>query len=49
VQGVRRYPTFFAMLEAESLDKVLPGVESGEEGTEYPSYRQRRGIGLCIY
>ncbi|QCE09103.1 uncharacterized protein LOC114183748 [Vigna unguiculata] len=34
VQGVRRYPTFFAMLEAESLDKVLPGVESGEEGVK---------------
>ncbi|KAG4955509.1 hypothetical protein JHK84_041490 [Glycine max] len=32
VQGVRRYPTFFAMLEAESLGKVLPGVESSEEG-----------------
>ncbi|BAT91756.1 hypothetical protein VIGAN_07037900 [Vigna angularis var. angularis] len=34
VQGVRRYPTFFAMLEAESLGKVLPGVESGEEGVK---------------
>ncbi|RDY03807.1 hypothetical protein CR513_12563, partial [Mucuna pruriens] len=34
VQGVRWYPTFFAMLEAESLGKVLPGVESGEEGVE---------------
>jgi len=26
------------MLEAESLGKVLPGVESAEEGTEYPYY-----------
>ncbi|XP_006597055.1 uncharacterized protein [Glycine max] len=34
VQGVRRYPTFFAMLEAESLGKVLPGVESSEEGVK---------------
>jgi len=37
------------MLEAENLGKVLPGVESVEEGTEYPYYRQRSGIGLCIY
>ncbi|XP_022631920.1 uncharacterized protein LOC106778442 isoform X2 [Vigna radiata var. radiata] len=34
VQGVRRYPTFFSMLEAEGLGKVLPGVESGEEGVK---------------
>ncbi|ESW22447.1 hypothetical protein PHAVU_005G154600 [Phaseolus vulgaris] len=34
VQGVRRYPTFLAMLEAESLGKVLPGVESAEEGVK---------------
>ncbi|KAJ1424490.1 PUA-like superfamily [Sesbania bispinosa] len=34
VQGVRWYPSFFDMLEAESLEKVLPGVESVEEGVK---------------
>ncbi|OIW03756.1 hypothetical protein TanjilG_30032 [Lupinus angustifolius] len=34
VQGIRRYPTFSDMLEAEKLEKVLPGVESVEEGLE---------------
>ncbi|KAK7272004.1 hypothetical protein RJT34_28326 [Clitoria ternatea] len=34
VLGVRRYPTFFDMLEAETLGKVLPGVESVEEGVK---------------
>lgn len=34
VQGVRRYPTFFSMLEAETLGKFLPGVESVEEGVK---------------
>ncbi|KAK7261643.1 hypothetical protein RIF29_27959 [Crotalaria pallida] len=34
VKGVRRYPTFSDMLEAESLGKVLPGVESVEEGVK---------------
>ncbi|CAL0322097.1 unnamed protein product [Lupinus luteus] len=34
VQGIRRYPTFSDMLKAESLEKVLPGVESVEEGLE---------------
>ncbi|XP_057452761.1 uncharacterized protein LOC130744606 [Lotus japonicus] len=34
VQGVRRYASFFDMLEAESLEKVLPGVESVEEGVK---------------
>ncbi|XP_020224690.1 uncharacterized protein LOC109806638 isoform X3 [Cajanus cajan] len=34
VKGIRWYPTFFAMLEAESLGKVLPGVESCEEGVK---------------
>ncbi|CAN1167619.1 hypothetical protein LINPERHAP2_LOCUS27332 [Linum perenne] len=28
VQGVHRYTSFFQMLEAEGLDKVLPGVET---------------------
>ncbi|KAK7325084.1 hypothetical protein VNO77_29153 [Canavalia gladiata] len=34
VQGVRWYPTFYDMLEAEGLGKVLPGVESVEEGVK---------------
>ncbi|XP_019436532.1 PREDICTED: uncharacterized protein LOC109342923 isoform X1 [Lupinus angustifolius] len=34
VQGLRKYPTFYDMLEAESLEKVLPGVESVEEGVK---------------
>ncbi|GAU21965.1 hypothetical protein TSUD_111060 [Trifolium subterraneum] len=34
VQGVKRYPSFFDMLEAESLAEVLPGVESVEEGVK---------------
>ncbi|CAL5200060.1 unnamed protein product [Lathyrus oleraceus] len=34
VQGVRRYPSFFDMLETEGLGKVLPGVESVEEGVK---------------
>jgi len=37
------------MLEAESLGKVLPGVESSEEGTKYPDYRQRSGMSLHSY
>lgn len=34
VQGVRRYPSFFDMLETESLGEVLPGIESVEEGVK---------------
>ncbi|WJX69711.1 hypothetical protein P8452_53915 [Trifolium repens] len=34
VQGVKRYPSFFNMLEAENLGEVLPGVESVEEGVK---------------
>ncbi|XP_027340430.1 uncharacterized protein LOC113853920 isoform X2 [Abrus precatorius] len=34
VQGVRWYPTFNDMLEAENLEKVLPGVQSVEEGVQ---------------
>ncbi|CAJ2661035.1 unnamed protein product [Trifolium pratense] len=34
VQGVRRYPSFFNMLETENLGEVLPGVESVEEGVK---------------
>ncbi|CAK8535972.1 unnamed protein product [Lathyrus sativus] len=34
VQGVRRYPSFFDMLETEGLGKVLPGVENVEEGVK---------------
>ncbi|XP_061365169.1 uncharacterized protein LOC133308551 [Gastrolobium bilobum] len=34
VQGIQWYPSFFDMLEAESLGKVLPGVESVEEGVK---------------
>ncbi|KAE9600409.1 putative PUA-like domain-containing protein [Lupinus albus] len=34
VQGIRQYPTFSDMLEAERMEKVLPGVESVEEGLE---------------
>jgi ASC-1-like (ASCH) protein len=37
--GVRRYPSFFDMLETESLGEVLPGIESVEEGTHCPVYR----------
>lgn len=49
MSGVRQYPTSFALLEAESLGKVLPGVESSEEGTKYPDYRQRSGMSLHSY
>ncbi|XP_058748790.1 uncharacterized protein LOC131621758 isoform X2 [Vicia villosa] len=34
VQGVRRYPSFFDMLETEDLGKVLPGVENVKEGVK---------------
>ncbi|CAL0324059.1 unnamed protein product [Lupinus luteus] len=34
VQGLRKYPTFSDMLKTESLEKVLPGVESVEEGVK---------------
>ena len=31
-QDVKRYASFADMLKAESLDKVLPGVKTIEEG-----------------
>ncbi|XP_073222992.1 uncharacterized protein [Cicer arietinum] len=34
VQGLKWYPSFFDMLETECLGKVLPGVESVEEGVK---------------
>lgn len=34
VQDVRRYCSFSAMLEAESLDKVLPGVKTVTDGVQ---------------
>ncbi|XP_017975205.1 PREDICTED: uncharacterized protein LOC18602432 [Theobroma cacao] len=34
VQDVHRYASFFEMLEAESLAKVLPGVETIDEGIQ---------------
>ncbi|XP_071687070.1 uncharacterized protein [Rutidosis leptorrhynchoides] len=34
VEGVHRYGSFSDMLAAEGLDKVLPGVETIEEGTQ---------------
>ncbi|XP_022955395.1 uncharacterized protein LOC111457433 [Cucurbita moschata] len=34
VQDVRQYPSFSAMLEAESLDKVLPGVKTLTDGVQ---------------
>ncbi|KAI8537436.1 hypothetical protein RHMOL_Rhmol09G0023600 [Rhododendron molle] len=34
VQDVRRYASFSEMLEAESLTKVLPGVQTIEEGVQ---------------
>ncbi|CAI0401149.1 unnamed protein product [Linum tenue] len=34
VQGVQRYTSFSEMLEAEGLDKVLPGLESIDEGAK---------------
>ncbi|XVF37653.1 hypothetical protein REPUB_Repub20aG0028200 [Reevesia pubescens] len=34
VQDVHRYSSFFEMLEAESLQKVLPGVETIDEGIQ---------------
>ncbi|KAG5530673.1 hypothetical protein RHGRI_025590 [Rhododendron griersonianum] len=34
VQDVRRYASFLEMLEAESLTKVLPGVQTIEEGVQ---------------
>ncbi|KAJ7947475.1 RNA-binding ASCH domain protein [Quillaja saponaria] len=34
VQGIRHYTSFSDMLEAESLQKVLPGVETVEEGVK---------------
>ncbi|CAN1284780.1 hypothetical protein LINPERPRIM_LOCUS18742 [Linum perenne] len=34
VQGVHRYTSFFQMLEAEGLDKVLPGVETIDAGVQ---------------
>ncbi|XP_062107890.1 uncharacterized protein LOC133818826 isoform X5 [Humulus lupulus] len=34
VQEVRRYASFYEMLEAESLAKVLPGVKTIQEGVQ---------------
>ncbi|KAK8515977.1 hypothetical protein V6N13_093251 [Hibiscus sabdariffa] len=34
VQGVDHYASFFEMLEAETLAKVLPGVETIDEGVQ---------------
>ncbi|KAL5152397.1 hypothetical protein HKD37_13G038543 [Glycine soja] len=44
-----QYPTSFALLEAESLGKVLPGVESSEEGVKvyrrfYTEKEQANGV-----
>uniref|UniRef100_K7M3K3 ASCH domain-containing protein n=1 Tax=Glycine max TaxID=3847 RepID=K7M3K3_SOYBN len=49
MSGVRQYPTSFALLEAESLGKVLPGVESSEEGVKvyrrfYTEKEQANGV-----
>ncbi|KAJ6866011.1 hypothetical protein NC652_037515 [Populus alba x Populus x berolinensis] len=32
--NVHRYASFFKMLQAESLEKVLPGVKTVEEGVK---------------
>ncbi|XP_038879102.1 uncharacterized protein LOC120071108 isoform X2 [Benincasa hispida] len=34
VQDVRQYPSFSAMLKAESLDKVLPGIKTLADGIQ---------------
>ncbi|XP_050944092.1 uncharacterized protein LOC127150412 [Cucumis melo] len=34
VQDVRQYPSFYAMLKAESLDNVLPGVKTLTDGVQ---------------
>ncbi|XP_078434701.1 uncharacterized protein LOC144705762 [Wolffia australiana] len=34
MQNIKHYPSFFAMLDAETLDKVLPGIKTIEEGVQ---------------
>ncbi|XP_022857961.1 uncharacterized protein LOC111378916 isoform X1 [Olea europaea var. sylvestris] len=55
VQDVHRYASFHEMLEAESLAKVLPGVENIEEGVQiyrnfYSEEKEKSNgvIAICI-
>ncbi|XAR71104.1 hypothetical protein NMG60_11028218 [Bertholletia excelsa] len=55
VEDVHHYTSFSEMLEAESLEKVLPGVKTIEEGVLiyrkfYPEQKERLNgvLGICV-
>lgn len=49
LQDVHRYASFLEMLEAESLTKVLPGVQTIEEGIPHVSISSGYAGWWCIY
>ncbi|WCJ41288.1 RNA-binding ASCH domain protein [Euphorbia peplus] len=51
VEDIHCYASFFEMLEAESLEKVLPGIETIDEGVKvyrkFYSEEKERANGVC--